>query len=135
MGAVIFSSQPYSSKKTFFFQIPITDKNGQKTDLSQANSNHSRLGQLNSRIVLMLLDSTGGSILRETHRPVKTHRISENNQTFIMSLLNTKVKSIRNPVSCCVWQGKEKSHFQEYATQKDPCADPGDTKMHGEKLM
>lgn len=133
-----FHPSPTVAKRDFFSQIPVTDENGQKADLSQANSKQSRLGQLNSRIVLMLPRSTVGSILRETHKPVEAHRISGNNQTF-MELLNTKFKNIGNSDSCYVWQGKENSHFQEYTTYKDSCADPGDTtvlsKMISKKLI
>lgn len=58
----------------------------------------------------MLLDSTAGNILRKTHKSAKTHRIPQNNQIFIMSVMNTEVTNTRNSVSC-VWLGKENSHF------------------------
>lgn len=65
----------------------------------------------------MLLDSTVSNILRKTHEPAKAHRIPQNNQTFIMSMMNTEVANTRNSVSC-VWLRKENSHFQAYPTQK-----------------
>lgn len=50
----------------------------------------------------MLLNSTVGKILRKTHKPAKAHRIPQNNQTFIMNVMNPDVMNTRNPISC-VW--------------------------------
>lgn len=117
VGVVKFSSQPYSSKKTFFPNSSDRWK-WTKSRLVLCKQQSQQAGPAESqdtadpkRIVLMLLDSTISRILRDTHKPAKAHRIPENNQTFIMSLTNTEVTSIRNSVSCCVWLGKENSHF------------------------
>lgn len=54
----------------------------------------------------MLLDSTVGNILRKTHKPAQAHRIPQNNQTFITSVMNTEVINTRNSYHVFGWEKK-----------------------------
>lgn len=99
--------------KRLFFQIPKRQKkiSTELTVLGKQQSEEVASAKPQDtahpkRRFLMLSDSTVGFTLRETHKPAKAHRISEINQNFITSLMNTEVTSIRNSVSCLVGKGK-----------------------------
>lgn len=56
----------------------------------------------------MLLDTTVGNILRKSHKPAKAHRIPQNNQNFIMTVMNAEFTDTRNSVLCLAGKGKLK---------------------------